>query len=98
MAAQYNLVQMITAIKDLGQEKVLATITDTEISTFINLALLQIRNDHEFSELIESTDLSFTASCTNPYNTVAAPADYWLPIRLNNATDDYKFWHMEPDA
>ena len=55
MAAQYNLVQMITAIKDLGQEKVLATITDTEISTFINLALLQIRNDHEFSELIEST-------------------------------------------
>ena len=96
MPAQYNLPTIIDVIQDIAQEKGLATTTDTEMSTFINLALLQIRNDHEFSELIESTDLSFTRSATNPYNTVSAPADFWEPIRLNNATDDYHFWYMEP--
>lgn len=98
MAAQYDLPTIIDVIQDIAQEKGLATTTDTEMSRLINLALLQIRNDHEFEELIRSSDLSFTRSATNPYNTVSAPADYWQPIRLNNATDDYKFWYMEPNA
>lgn len=98
MPAQNDLPTMIDVVQDIAQEKGLATTTDAEMAVLFNLALLEIRNDHDFSELITSTDLSFVASSTNPYATVSAPAALWEPIRLNNATDDYNFWYMEPNA
>ena len=98
MASTNTLVTFITQIQDLAQEKGLATTTVAEIATLMNLAVHQIRIDHDWNETIVSSNLSFVASSTVPYATVAAPADYWVPIRLNNADDEYKFWYMEPNA
>ena len=98
MASFRDLPGFVTILQDIAQEKGLATTTTAELTSMLNLAVHQIRLDHEWSELIVSTTLSFTASATAPYATVSAPADYWLPIRLNNSDDEYKFWYMEPDA
>jgi hypothetical protein len=91
---QANILQIIA---DRSQELSLASRTAAELVRYVNLALQQIPLDHDFEETRTSTDLSFTRSSTLSYASVSKPADFWAPIELNNADNDYKFWYCRPD-
>lgn len=87
-----------TAISDRSQEMALATKTSAEVIRYLDLATQDIRNRHQFREVRETTNLSFTRSTTLPFATVSIPADFWHPSYLNNANEDYYFWWAEPDT
>lgn len=92
-----TLTNVLQILNDRSQELALATNTTAEKVRYLNLALKAIRLDHDFEDTRTSTDLSFTKSATRGYATVTAPTDWWAPIELNNADNDYKFWFMRPD-
>lgn len=99
-----TLPNFITMIGDRAQEMSLATRTTAELVRYMNLATQDIRGKHDWPEVIGSATVAFTSHATLPYNTIALSsfsssiADIWAPIDFNNATNDYKFWWMEPKA
>lgn len=91
-----TLANLLTTIEDRATELGLATRSTAEEVRYLNLAVKEIRNLHEFEEVRATSNLSFTRSSTLSWATVAQPADFWWPIELNNATYDYEFHFMRP--
>ena len=89
---------ILQVIDDRSQELALATATAAEKLRYLNLATHDIRGKHDWREVRETTNLSFTRSATLPYANVTIPTDWWAPSYLNNADEDYKFWWAEPDV
>ncbi len=89
---------LITIIQDRAQELALASYTTAELSRYLSRAAHKLRSKVFFPETITSTNLSFTRSATLPYASVTAPTDWWAPIYLNNANEEYKFDYMHPNA
>ena len=88
-----------TAITDRAQELALSTFSTAEMSRYLTRAALRLRSKVDFPETRLASSLSFTASSTLPYATVAAPTAWnGKPIYLNNADQDYTFHYMHPDA
>lgn len=92
-----TLANILQIMDDRAQELALASNTAAEKVRYLNLALNAVLLDHDFEDQRSSTNLSFTRHATRGWNTVTAPTDWWAPIELNNADNDYKFWFMRPD-
>lgn len=91
-----TLTNLLQVIADRSQELSLSVSTTAEKVRYLNLALKDIRLRHDFEETITTTSLAFVRSSTKGYASVTNATDFWAPIELNNADDDYHFHYMHP--
>ncbi len=91
-----TLTNLLQVIDDRSQELALSVSTTAEKVRYLNLSLKDIRLRHDFEEAITTTSLAFVRSSTKGYAAVTNATDFWAPIELNNADDDYHFHYMHP--
>ena len=99
-----TLPTLIDNIQFRATELNLSATTDAQMAVVMNQAVENLYRKHDWVETKTSATIAFTEDAVLPYETFALSAfsasaiGIKCPIYLNNATNDYKFWWLEPDA
>lgn len=95
---------LIDTIQFRASELNLSTSNDAQLAVVMNQAVENLYRKHDWEETITTATVAFTEDSTLPYNTFAlsgftsSAVDYSAPIYLNNATNDYRFYWLTPEA